>query len=91
MDYKTNLLPAYTPGHLARCMDDSDYHRQYRLYFCALSRWLERVHGKSFSFLPQFGGVYYLFVRGLNGQDESTGVFFHRPARADLDLSKVMS
>jgi exodeoxyribonuclease V beta subunit len=90
VDYKTNLLPGYTPEHLQRCMDDSDYHRQYRLYFCALSRWLERVHGKSFSFLQHFGGVYYLFVRGLNGQDETTGVFFHRPTRADLDLAKVM-
>ena len=42
------------------------------------------------SFLKQFGGVYYLYVRGLNGRDESTGVFFHRPTEQDLDLSFVL-
>ena len=90
IDYKTNLLPGYTPDHLQRCMDDSDYHRQYRLYLHALYRWLSRVHGKSFSFEQQFGGVYYLFVRGLNGLDESAGVFFHRPTPADIDLARIM-
>jgi exodeoxyribonuclease V beta subunit len=90
VDYKTNLLPGYTPDHLQRCMDDSDYHRQYRLYLHALDRWLRRVHGASFSLEQQFGGVYYLFVRGLNGLDESAGVFFHRPTLADIDLARIM-
>ena len=56
----------------------------------ALSRWLKRVHGGRFDFLRSFGGVYYLFVRGLNGQDESTGVFFHQPTAADIDLVRTM-
>jgi exodeoxyribonuclease V beta subunit len=90
VDYKTNLLPGYTPDHLQRCMDDSDYHRQYRLYLHALERWLRRVHGNVFSFTQQFGGVYYLFVRGLNGLDENAGVFFHRPTLADIDLARIM-
>ena len=90
VDYKTNLLPGYTPDHLQRCMDDSDYHRQYRLYLHALYRWLSRVHGKAFSFAQQFGGVFYLFVRGLNGGDESAGVYFHRPTLADIDLARTM-
>src|SRR5205085_11710913 len=91
VDFKTNLLPGYTPEHLARCMDEADYHRQYRLYLHALERWLARVHGKGFAFLKHFGGVYYLFVRGLNGQDESGGVFYHRPTKDDLELERAMA
>ena len=79
VDFKTNLLAGYTPEHLARCMDEADYHRQYRLYLQALKRWFARLHGEGWPFLRHFGGVYYLFVRGLNGRDEASGVFFHRP------------
>jgi hypothetical protein len=34
--------------------------------------------------------VYYLFVRGLNGRDESSGVFLHRPTAEDLDLARAL-
>ena len=46
--------------------------------------------GGRFDFLRSFGGVYYLFVRGLNGQDESTGVFFRRPTATDIDLAQAL-
>ena len=91
VDWKTNLLPAYTREHIERSMAESDYHRQYQLYLQAISRWLRGVHGRSFQFLKQFGGVYYLYVRGLNGRDDSTGVFFHRPTEEDLDLHYVLT
>lgn len=91
VDFKTNLLAGYTPEHLARCMDEADYHRQYRLYLQALKRWFARVHGETRPFLHDFGGVYYLFVRGLNGRDETSGVFFHRPTREDLDPALAIS
>jgi exodeoxyribonuclease V beta subunit len=91
LDWKTNLLPGYGPEQIARCMAESDYQRQYQLYLQALSRWLRRAHGGRFDFVRQFGGVYYLFVRGLNGRDESSGVFFHRPTRQDLDLTHVLT
>jgi exodeoxyribonuclease V beta subunit len=90
VDFKTNLLAAYTPEDLARAMDEADYHRQYRLYLHALSRWLRRVHGDAEPVLRLLDGVYYLFVRGLNGRDESGGVFFHRPTADDLDLARAM-
>jgi exodeoxyribonuclease V beta subunit len=90
VDFKTNLLAGYSPEQLARCMSDADYHRQYRLYLHALSRWLRRVHGARFDFLRHCGGVYYLFVRGLNGHDETAGVYFHQPTAADLDLALAL-
>jgi exodeoxyribonuclease V beta subunit len=91
VDWKTNLLPGYAPDQVARCMAEADYHRQYQLYLQALSRWLAKSAGRGFDFKKQFGGVYYLFVRGLNGRDESSGVFFHRPTAEDLDLAAVMA
>jgi exodeoxyribonuclease V beta subunit len=75
VDWKTNFLPDYTAATMERCMHEADYHRQHQLYVEALGRWLRRK-GEAAAAL---GGVYYLFVRGLNGQDESRGVFFHRP------------
>ncbi len=90
LDWKTNLLPGYTREHLERSMAESDYHRQYRLYLHAARRWLERMHGAKFSFEKKLGGVYYLYVRGMNGRDETTGVFFQQPTEKDLDLTAMM-
>jgi exodeoxyribonuclease V beta subunit len=91
VDFKTNLLTGYGREPIERCMHDSDYHRQYQLYVHAAKRWFERVFGRRFSFARQFGGIYYLFVRGLNGVDDSAGVFYHLPTRNDLDLDRVLS
>ncbi len=91
VDFKTNLLAAYGPAQIERSMDESDYHRQYQLYLQAVLRWLRRVHGPQFAFEKHFGGVYYLYVRGMNGRDETTGVFFHAPTKQDLDLKHVLN
>ncbi|HEV3079662.1 MAG TPA: UvrD-helicase domain-containing protein [Gemmataceae bacterium] len=87
VDWKTNALTAYAPQDIARSMRESAYHAQYELYLQALMRWLKRAHGGAFDFARDFGGVYYLYLRGMNGKDETTGVFFHRPSGdAQLDL-----
>jgi exodeoxyribonuclease V beta subunit len=90
LDWKTNDLHGdYSPEALKRCMEESDYERQYRLYTVGLCRWLEkRLPG--FDFDKHLGGVYYLFVRGMNGKDESAGVFFRKPTRRELDLSRII-
>jgi len=79
VDWKTNTLETYTPEVIRASMEECDYTLQYRLYLRALARWLERVHGPGFDFGQACGGVYYLYLRGLNGRDETSGVFFHRP------------
>ena len=78
-------MASYGVEQLERSMKESDYHRQYSLYMRAIRRWLERVGPKNTPFGDRFGGVYYLYVRGLNGRDETTGVFYHRPSDKDLD------
>src|SRR5262249_3467504 len=84
LDWKSNLLTnGYGPAALRTAMDYCDYVRQYRLYAAAISRWLHRRQ-KGFEFSRDFGGVFYLFLRGLNGRDDSTGVFYHCPAETEL-------
>jgi exodeoxyribonuclease V beta subunit len=91
VDWKTNLLKeGYTPPDLHSAMKDAGYIDQYSIYLQALRRWFEARLGKGFDFKKQFGGVYYLFLRGMNGQDESSGVFFHWPVPDDFQLKRIM-
>jgi exodeoxyribonuclease V beta subunit len=92
VDWKTNVLSSgYGPAALARVMQEQDYIRQFRLYLHALARWLKWQSRQSFDAERQLAGVYYLFLRGMNGHDETNGVFFHQPRAADYDLQLVMS
>jgi len=90
-DWKTNDLRGdYSAAALARCMADSDYHRQYLLYTVGLCRWLaKRVPG--FDYGRHFGGVYYLFVRGMSPAAPGDGVFFHKPESRELDLERILN
>lgn len=91
IDWKTNFLGGYTPDALADAMAECDYIRQYRLYLHALKRWLERLRGRAVDVTRDFGGVYYLFLRGLNGRDETSGVYVHQPTTDDLQLQRVLA
>ncbi len=100
-DYKSNILNPHSNGNptashycmrgLAAPMSSHHYYLQYHLYTVALCRFLRSRLGDGFNYERDFGGVYYLFVRGMNGPDtlgagdasaggEVGGVFFHRPA-----------
>jgi len=90
LDWKTNLLPGYGPAEIAASMEQADYHRQYRLYLVALVRWLKRIYGKSFDYDGMIGGVFYLYVRGMNGEDDRSGVFFRKPTLTELNLAELL-
>ncbi len=88
LDWKTNNLGPecrdYSPEALRRDMAVHHYRFQYYFYLLALHRYLgQRL--ESYRFERHFGGVFYLYVRGLNGRDASTGVFSHRPRREELE------
>jgi exodeoxyribonuclease V beta subunit len=88
IDWKSNHLGTrpgdYAQPALAAVMAQHAYHLQYLLYAVALDRFLRwRLPG----YVPgqHFGGVLYLFVRGVrpgwrDEHGEPTGVFFHWPA-----------
>ena len=87
VDWKTNRLdgePAnFTPARLPAAMSHSYYFLQYLFYTVALVKFLRRTFGKfdAEDYRDRFGGVYYLFLRGIRaGQPPNgDGVFFTRP------------
>jgi exodeoxyribonuclease V beta subunit len=65
LDYKSNRLPAYDAGALAQAMAHSEYDLQALIYTVALHRWLRFRLGYDYDYARDFGGVRYLFCRGL--------------------------
>lgn len=85
LDYKTNRLPAYDAAHVERAMDESEYTLQSLIYTIALHRWLRFRLGEGYDYARDFGGVRYLFCRGLDPEDPAAGVYAHQPAHALVD------
>ncbi len=83
LDWKSNYLgPSledYSSKKIWKAMSDNNYHLQYLIYSLAVKKYLKSRLGENFDFEKQFGGVFYLFVRGMRaGQD--SGVFYYKPA-----------
>ncbi|SIO93142.1 exodeoxyribonuclease V subunit beta [Vibrio spartinae] len=81
LDWKSNHLgnqpEDYRPARLDAAMVEHRYDFQYQIYTLALHRFLaSRL--VDYTYEQHFGGVYYLFLRGMDGQT-SSGVFAHRP------------
>ncbi|MDL5367050.1 exodeoxyribonuclease V subunit beta [Xanthomonas sp. NCPPB 2654] len=75
LDYKSNRLPSYDADALARAMAHSEYELQALIYTVALHRWLRFRLGEAYDYARDFGGVRYLFCRGLDAtRDPSPGV-----------------
>jgi len=85
LDYKSNRLADYSQAGLASAVRDSEYDLQYVIYTLALHRWL-RFRRADYDYDKHFGGVRYLFCRGLDPESkDSPGVFVARPSRAFID------
>jgi len=85
LDYKSNRLPDYSDASIARAMRDSEYDLQYLIYTLALHRWL-RFRRVDYDYDKHFGGVRYLFCRGLDpSRTDSPGIFAARPSRALIE------
>lgn len=85
-DYKSNdlgqQLNDYAPEALESNMQHHQYFLQFTLYTLALHRYLT-VSLPDYDYATHFGGVYYLFLRGMHPEHPGNGVYFHRP-EADL-------
>lgn len=84
IDYKSNFLGSqqadYRADRLLMPMIEHDYVLQYLIYSVALDRHLERTLA-AYDYEKNFGGAYYLYLRGLSVEHEKgCGVFFDRPA-----------
>jgi len=85
LDYKSNRLADYSQAGLAREVRESEYDLQYVIYTLALHRWL-RFRNGNYDYDRDFGGVRYLFCRGLDpSRSDSPGVFATRLSREFVD------
>ncbi len=86
VDYKTNKLGSegsYGRDGLLRAMKSHNYGLQYWIYTLVVHRCLKNwVSG--YRYQDHFGGVMYLFVRGMEPGIPGSGVFFERPGEAPL-------
>ncbi|MEX2943444.1 exodeoxyribonuclease V subunit beta [Serratia fonticola] len=82
LDYKSNWLgedsSAYTQEAMARAMAEHRYDLQYQLYTLALHRYLGHRLA-DYDYQRHFGGVIYLFLRGVDAEHEGNGIFACRP------------
>lgn len=82
LDWKSNKIgnsyDDYVKDHLEREMHKNNYHLQYLLYTIALVKYLQKRNMK-FDYESMFGGVYYLFLRGINTRLTGNGIYFNRP------------
>ncbi|HEJ0423214.1 TPA: exodeoxyribonuclease V subunit beta [Citrobacter koseri] len=82
LDYKSNWLgedsTAYTQEAMASAMQTHRYDLQYQLYTLALHRYL-RHRIADYDYERHFGGVIYLFLRGVDREYPRQGIFSTRP------------
>ncbi|MGL4381151.1 MAG: exodeoxyribonuclease V subunit beta [Vibrio sp.] len=87
LDWKSNHLgddpAAYHPQRLGSAMAEHRYDLQYQIYALALHRFL-RSRLADYDYQQHFGGVFYLFLRGMDGSTEQ-GVFHTKPSLALLN------
>lgn len=88
LDWKSNHLgyglDDYSTERVWTSMRDNNYHLQYHIYTVAVYRYLTDRLGDSFDYDRDFGGVYYLFIRGIR-KGEKNGVFYHKPEKALIE------
>ncbi len=95
-DYKSNYLGsgylAYRQEMLATAMGKHRYDLQYLIYTLALHRYLGTRLG-NYSYSHHFGGVYYLFLRGMHpDREKGQGIYFARPEFELVDrLDKILA
>lgn len=78
LDYKSNRLPDYAPAQLDAAMRHSEYDLQALIYTVALHRWLRFRIGTGYDYARDFGGIRYLFCRGLDATRlQSPGLYAH--------------
>jgi exodeoxyribonuclease V beta subunit len=89
VDWKSNFLGSrvsdYEQEALFKAMNDGFYFLQFHLYAVALHRYLSiRVPG--YDFCRHFGGVYYLFLRGIDpAYGPAFGVYYDLPPQGRIE------
>ncbi len=93
IDWKSNYLGSqssdYGPAQVQDAMVAANYSLQYHLYTVALHRYLASRLDE-YAYQRHFGGVFYIFLRGVRRGSEN-GIFFDRPEeRLIADLADLL-
>ena len=83
VDWKSNFLGSrvedYNQDALAAAMEDAFYVLQYYIYTVALNQYL-KLRIPEYNYETHFGGVYYIFLRGVEpDRGAEFGIFRDRP------------
>jgi len=83
VDWKSNFLGPqvadYNTAALSRVMAESFYFLQYHIYTVALNKFLQ-LRMSDYRYETHFGGVYYLFLRGMDpARGYKYGIYYDRP------------
>lgn len=94
LDWKSNFLgdslDFYSKESLNAVMWENNYHLQYLIYTIAAKKYLEQ-RLLDFDYDKHFGGVIYLFVRGLR-KGSNSGIFVRKPELDRIEeLENVLS
>ncbi len=94
VDWKSNHLgnqdEDYSSETLQAVMEKDLYILQYHIYTVALDRYLkQRLPG--YSYKKNFGGVYYLFLRGFgSSENKSNGIFKDLPPQKRIEALSAL-
>ncbi|MCB1193113.1 MAG: UvrD-helicase domain-containing protein [Leptospiraceae bacterium] len=83
LDWKTDTLSSYQSLELSNHIQKEGYDYQYNFYTLALHKWLDR-HLENYSYEKNFGGVYYIFLRGFM-EEKGEGLAFIPPDKLPLE------
>lgn len=82
LDWKSNWIgdtpDAYTSEAVLKQMTEHNYFLQYHLYTLALHRYL-KTKLVGYDYKKHFGGIFYLFVRGVHPGKKGNGIFYDCP------------
>ncbi|CDG19051.1 exodeoxyribonuclease V subunit beta [Xenorhabdus doucetiae] len=88
VDYKSNWLgensQSYTREAMASAIIEHRYDFQYQLYTLALHRYL-RHRLADYDYRRHFGGVIYLFLRGIDKDNPGHGIYHYLPPFEFID------
>ena len=92
IDWKSNNLGKrfadYDDAGIGNEMKKHNYYLQYMLYLAAFDRYMTSVDPE-YSYEKSFGGIRYVFLRGVQEKSCRTGIFKERPD--ERELRKIQS
>jgi ATP-dependent exoDNAse (exonuclease V) beta subunit len=90
VDWKSNYLEdGYAKNELEKNITEMHYDLQLSIYSTAVIHWL-KMTVLGYTYEDHFGGVYYLYLRGMDVDNPGSGVYFFRP-KDEHDMFNVLS